>query len=281
MESISFREAGATLSSINLLSELSRRLRTALDVEGAFLQAGKLLEDRALRQCLGIVLWRYKLKRKWAPIKQGTFYKCNIEPKETALNHSCWMEKELFEPHIHLKEGKDIIVHNEASLSHVGRLSSVDFLCHPVRVGDEMALSIAVRPLRIDQRSLQEELLLVSAVCLLLKQWIELRFDPREFLAPEENSTPIASYLNDPQTNSISIEEILIHRIGDMVTVFATGTAADKSLYNRIIEVVEKGMIRWALSRTKMIQTDAAQILGINRNTLHTKMKLYGLFSRK
>jgi len=144
-----------------------------------------------------------------------------------------------------------------------------------------MALSIAVRPLRTDQRSLQEELLLISAVCLLLKQWIELRFDPRELFPPEENSNAITYYLREKQTDNLCIEEILIHRMGDMVTVLATGVPASKSLYDRIIELAEKAMIRWALSRAKMIQSDAAKILGINRNTLHTKMKLYGLLTRK
>ena len=274
---ISLRESGATLSSVSLLTDLIRILRVAPDLEGAFQQAVRLLEERALRQCLGIILLNYKSNRKWVSINRGASPRCILNAeKDTILDQSCWAKEERFAPHIHMKEGKNIVVRNEASLAEVKDLSGVDALCHPIKVGDQMVLSIVIRPLRIDQLVLKEELLLVSAVSMLLKQWIELRFDPLEFIAPAQNQPSITS-----QANGVPIEEILIHRIGEMITVYATGPPADKSLYNQVIELVEKGMIRWALSRAKLVQTEAAQILGINRNTLRTKMKLYGLFIQK
>ena len=277
---LSLRDSRTTFSSMQLLIDLSRILKTAPDMEGAFNQSMKLLEARDLRQCLGIVLWNYKSK-KWVSINRGASYTCINEREGTTPDQSCWTEEVIFSPRIHLKEGKDIVVRNEASLAGLEDLSMVDALCLPVRVGDQMALSITVRPLHADQLVLQEELLLMSAVCMLLKQWIELRFDPLEFTRIVKNQTPIISYLNALQADDVSIEEILIHRIGEMVTVIATGPLVGKSLYSRIIELAEKGMIRWALSRTKMVQSDAAQVLGINRNTLRAKMKNYGFFRRK
>lgn len=277
----SHKNARETLASMHLLSELARILRVAPDVEGAFHQAVNLLEARALRRCLGIVLWSKKSERKLVFIGGGDFHKCLGGGKGTTSCPGCWKEGEPLAPRIHLKEGKNIVVRNEASFNEVRDLSGVDAMCHPVAVGDQMALSIAVRPLGVNQLALQEELILVSAVCMLLKQWIELRFDPREFVAPAESSPRIIPYLNALQADGVSIEEILIHRIGEMASVCAAGLLASKSLYSRIVELVEKGVIRWALCRTNMVQSDAAQILGINRNTLRTKMKLYGLFNPK
>ncbi len=251
-------------------------------MEGAFHQAAKLLDEHSFRQCEGIILWNYQSKEKRASMLRGIScgYLLNKHNK-SSLEQGCWTEEEFLAPRIHRKKGKDIVIHNGSSLTYVRDLSEVDTLCFPVNLNDDMALSICVRPLCFDQLILQEELLLLGAVCMLLKQWIELRFDPREIHGSWEKKSTIASYLPDTQGNNLSMEEMLIHRIAEMVTVLATGPRVGKSLYSRVIELVEKGMIRWALSRTNMVQIDAAQILGVNRNTIRAKMKLYGLLGRK
>ncbi|MBX3617412.1 helix-turn-helix domain-containing protein [Nitrosomonas sp.] len=46
-------------------------------------------------------------------------------------------------------------------------------------------------------------------------------------------------------------------------------------IYNMVIQSVEKPLIEIAMQYTKGNQTRAAELLGINRNTLRQKMKQY------
>jgi Fis family transcriptional regulator len=46
-------------------------------------------------------------------------------------------------------------------------------------------------------------------------------------------------------------------------------------LYSMVINSVEKPLIEVAIQHTKGNQTQAAELLGINRNTLRQKMKQY------
>ena len=46
-------------------------------------------------------------------------------------------------------------------------------------------------------------------------------------------------------------------------------------VYDMVIESVEKALIEEILSRARGNQSEAAQILGINRNTHRAKMKKY------
>ncbi|NPA71840.1 MAG: Fis family transcriptional regulator [Gammaproteobacteria bacterium] len=48
-------------------------------------------------------------------------------------------------------------------------------------------------------------------------------------------------------------------------------------LYEMVIQQVEKPMIEFVLTKTDNNQTQTAQILGINRNTLRKKMQKYQL----
>jgi len=50
-------------------------------------------------------------------------------------------------------------------------------------------------------------------------------------------------------------------------------TSRQKDVYKTIVERVEKTIIEAALNRTFGNQIKAAKILGINRNTLRTKVK--------
>ncbi len=48
-------------------------------------------------------------------------------------------------------------------------------------------------------------------------------------------------------------------------------------LYRTVIEAVEKPLIEKVLQKTQGNQLKAAKILGINRNTLHAKIKKLGI----
>ena len=48
-------------------------------------------------------------------------------------------------------------------------------------------------------------------------------------------------------------------------------------VYDMVISAVEKPLLAYILDRTEGNQTRAADMLGINRNTLRKKMREYGL----
>lgn len=52
-------------------------------------------------------------------------------------------------------------------------------------------------------------------------------------------------------------------------------------LYDRIIKEVERPLLRLVLDVTNGNQLKAAQVLGINRNTLHKKLKTHDLIEKK
>jgi Fis family transcriptional regulator len=50
-----------------------------------------------------------------------------------------------------------------------------------------------------------------------------------------------------------------------------------RGVYDMVMNCVEKPLIESVLHRVKGNQTHAAQVLGINRNTLRKKMKAHGI----
>jgi DNA-binding protein Fis len=51
----------------------------------------------------------------------------------------------------------------------------------------------------------------------------------------------------------------------------------EDNLYNKIVNRVERELIAQVMAACDNVQTNAATRLGINRNTLHKKLKEYGL----
>ena len=68
-----------------------------------------------------------------------------------------------------------------------------------------------------------------------------------------------------------SIVELKISRFLDQI-----GTFYPENLHSTIMHKAEKPLLNQILRRTGGNQVHAAKILGINRNTLRKKMKMYG-----
>jgi DNA-binding protein Fis len=78
-----------------------------------------------------------------------------------------------------------------------------------------------------------------------------------------------------PKVKSPLLEEILEERLSEVLNKVDpyVESKAKMGLLDDIIALVEKILIKSALKRVNNVQIAAAQLLGINRNTLRKKMK--------
>jgi DNA-binding protein Fis len=96
-----------------------------------------------------------------------------------------------------------------------------------------------------------------------------VRADIRNLGAPAELDADLAQKLD--QYSLETVVEFKIARFLDQL-----GTFYPENLHELIIQKVEKPLIAQILRRVGGNQVHASRILGINRNTLRKKMKMYG-----
>jgi DNA-binding protein Fis len=73
---------------------------------------------------------------------------------------------------------------------------------------------------------------------------------------------------------TVSIDDILERYVRAYLTYFE-GRKRPAKMYDKIVGIAERAAIKIALEKTQGNQLKAAQLLGINRNTLYTKMKKF------
>lgn len=73
------------------------------------------------------------------------------------------------------------------------------------------------------------------------------------------------------------IEEVLEKKLEELVLVLRSGDDKKSRLYEDILNIVERGLIKIALRRSNQVKTAAAAYLGINRNTFQKKMTQLGV----
>ena len=74
--------------------------------------------------------------------------------------------------------------------------------------------------------------------------------------------------------NKMTFEEVLTRFAHSYLTYYES-RRAPMGLYEKMVSETEKAAIGAALEKTKGNQIKAAELLGINRNTLKAKMKKY------
>ncbi len=82
--------------------------------------------------------------------------------------------------------------------------------------------------------------------------------------------------------NKIDNKNTLIASLEDHLDNFFAmheGDSPESGLYDRIISEVERVLIKKTINHSDNVQSQAAKILGINRNTLRKKIKDLGIYS--
>ena len=74
---------------------------------------------------------------------------------------------------------------------------------------------------------------------------------------------------------TVPLTDILASKIREMLASF--GSAEPRDMHARVLEMVERPLFEAVLENTRGNQLKAADILGINRNTLRKKITDYGI----
>lgn len=86
---------------------------------------------------------------------------------------------------------------------------------------------------------------------------------------------PLSEDTLNKVTNDISIADLLGKRLKNHIATLSN--LKNGNLYGMVLKGVERPLIKMVLQETKGNQLKAANILGINRNTLKRKMKELGI----
>jgi DNA-binding protein Fis len=78
-------------------------------------------------------------------------------------------------------------------------------------------------------------------------------------------------------TPSTVAEEILEKKLDDITTILGKTETVKSRIYEEVMVMVERSLVRIALRRSNQVKSGAAAYLGINRNTFQKKMVSLGI----
>jgi two-component system, NtrC family, nitrogen regulation response regulator GlnG len=110
----------------------------------------------------------------------------------------------------------------------------------------------------------------------MLKRAVVLSSNPT--LLPEDFPELLATRPHGPRIDDLSLEELLEVKLRRFLEQMEGLSLS--GIYAQVIEVVERPLLKLILERTGGNQVRAAEILGINRNTLRKKLSTLGVAAR-
>ncbi len=139
-------------------------------------------------------------------------------------------------------------------------------LCIPLLAGDEPMGVINVNSLYGPRHEFSEDFQFLSVLSAILSPAVRIYHLKKSEPLIKESKLKARSHLLDEILEQKLVE--VLNKIDPYVE-----TKTNMGIFDDIIRVVEKILIKSALEKVNHVQIAAAQFLGINRNTLRKKMK--------
>lgn len=162
--------------------------------------------------------------------------------------------------------------------------SNASFLCAPLKFQGAIAAILGVDHLFEDPVAITEDFGFLGEICSLMNEAMQMRKTiTAENQALLEENWSFRKELENlgrsvPKVRRrISLTEFLEDRLGRMITEMKVDLRSDGRLYDDVLSVVERTLLKSALEKTRHVQSKTARFLGINRNTLRRKIKELGI----
>lgn len=162
--------------------------------------------------------------------------------------------------------------------------SSASFLCAPLRFQGAIVAILGVDHVFEEPVAITEDLGVLGEVCSLMNEAMLMRktITTENRALVEENWSFRKELETLGQTvpkvrRRISLTEFLEDRLGRMISEMKVDPRSNGHLYDDVLSVVERTLLKSALEKTRHIQSKTARFLGINRNTLRRKVKELGI----
>lgn len=162
--------------------------------------------------------------------------------------------------------------------------SNISFFCSPIKIQNAIVGILGVDHFFEEPMAVTEDFNLLGEVCATFGETIRVR---KEIMAENrallEENWSFRKELEDLGQNvpkarrRISLTEILEERLSRMIAEMKVDPRSNGNLYEDVLQVVERTLLKSALEKTKNVQLKTARFLGINRNTLRRKMKELGI----
>lgn len=162
--------------------------------------------------------------------------------------------------------------------------SSASFLCAPLRFQGAIVAFLGVDRVFEEPVAITEDFGVLGEICSLMNEAMLMRktITTENRALVEENW----SFRKELETlgrtvpkvrRRISLTEFLEDRLGRMISEMKVDPRSNGHLYDDVLSVVERTLLKSALEKTRHIQSKTARFLGINRNTLRRKIKELGI----
>ncbi|MDY6853544.1 MAG: helix-turn-helix domain-containing protein [Thermodesulfobacteriota bacterium] len=264
---------------IDTLTEINKALSSSLDINNVLNRVMNVLALRLAMSRGMLMLFDYETNVIIAKIFYGTY------EKEVEIDD---IHKKAFE------SGLPIAVLNpsnsalflDSSICYNIKKSSISYLCVPLKIEKKVIGVLSVDRLFDDSIAFIEDLNLLNSITSIISQTIPfhqglkkeredlIRENKRlkEELEKEKQFNMDIRFISNSSKRAF-IENILEGKLDAIITLMDIKTEGKRRLFSDIISIVEKVLIKLALKRTNNVKYEAAHFLGINRNTLHNKIK--------
>lgn len=288
MKAVPEREESITISKLRSLFEISRVLVSSIELKESYPKILAVLTKHSGMKRGGILMMNPEEPNEWEMGSARGL--ADEEMKRRKEFFGSGVIRRILEKGqmAAVLDGGDSIWLYEGRTKALPKRSHVSFLCAPVKIQGAVAGIVGIDHFFEDPVNLLEDFNFLEDLCSLISDAMMMRkIIAGEHRALVEENWSFRKELealgqNVPkQRKRISLNELLEERLSKMIAEIKIDPRSNGHLYDDVLNVVERTLLKSALEKTKNVQLKTARFLGINRNTLRRKMKEMGITAKE
>ena len=288
MKAGSDKEESITIPKLRSLLEVARVLVSSIEIKESYLKILTILTKHSGMKRGGVLLMNPEDPNEWVMASARGLGDEEMKRRKEFFGSGV-IRRILEKGHVAaVTDGGENIWLYEGRAKTLPKRSHVSFLCAPIKIQGAVAGIVGIDHFFEEPVSLLEDFIFLEDLCALISEAMMMRKSvAEEHRALVEENWSFRKELEalgqsvPKQRKKISLNELLEERLSKMIAEIKIDPRSNGNLYDDVLNVVERTLLKSALEKTKNVQLKTARFLGINRNTLRRKMKELGITAKE